>query len=257
MKRLFLHIGTHKTGTSSFQLSLKKNEEDLIANGFRTVFGPVYRGKKLAPNKKGANNNFFANLLLRPEVRSGARIRGWVPELTRDQCVRELENQANEISKFDEETLIITSEVLCFLRTPYEQELLQKFVKDVGRETHSLVVFRNEKEWRASWENQLTKDINVAREIAREKDRDASILGDWYYDKAKIREFWAPFNLREIEYEAQRNIVQTLYSEMGVSLESEKTDVFINLRQQDPTPSQKNASSPEGIFKKLAQLIKR
>ena len=36
-KRLILHIGTHKTGTSSFQRSLQNNAQSLIGAGIRPI----------------------------------------------------------------------------------------------------------------------------------------------------------------------------------------------------------------------------
>lgn len=138
---------------------------------------------------------------------------------------------ARRLSDFDEETVLISSEALCFLRTASEQETLCKFLESTGRQIQTLAVFRDEIAWRASWESQLTKASHDAHKIARAEDEDVSILGDWYFDKNAIKAFWAPFNLNQFEYEAHANIVDVLYKEIGLSLEELQTGIFKNRRR--------------------------
>lgn len=143
LKQLVIHIGTHKTGTSSFQNSMLKNAETLISHGVRPIRGPSFQNGKRGSFKK-ANHMHFAHLILRPEIRSGARVRGRVPILSDEQRQRQLDNLAQRLSNFEEEILLLSAEALCFLRSADEQALLRRFLKGVGREVRTLVVFRNE-----------------------------------------------------------------------------------------------------------------
>ena len=231
LKRLVLHIGTHKTGTSSFQESLKKNAKTLISCGIRPVRGPVFQDGKRVPGKNRVNHTHLTHLLLRPEIRSGARVRRTVPVLSPEQRLRQLDRLAERLSGLDEETLLISAEGLCFLREASEQALLRRFVERVGREVQTLVVFRKEGDWRASWENQLMKQSNEIYQIAKTEAEDVSLLGDWYFDKTAIKEFWAPFNLHQIEFEAHTNIVKPLYDAIGQSDGGLQTEVFKNRRR--------------------------
>lgn len=81
----------------------------------------------------------------------------------------------------------------------------------------------------------MSKDLSGLIEIARAENEDVSILGEWYYNKSEIQKFWAPFNLHQLKYEAHPNIVDALFSEIGVPLGKLQTDVFKNTRQQDVT----------------------
>lgn len=229
MKKIVLHVGTHKTGTTSFQESMEENAEALIAEGIRPIFGQVFKNGKPVSRTR-ANHVHFAHLLLRPEVLTGARYRQTVPTLSREERHRELETLAKSIAVFKEETLLISCEGLCFLRTAEEKNLLQQFLKLVGRELQTLIVFRNNTEWRDSWENQLKKDKNGLFEKVSAESPDVSIVGQWYFDKAAIQTFWEPFNLTRIDYDGHVNIVQALYDEMGTSTVKLETDVFTNLR---------------------------
>ncbi|WP_157374420.1 hypothetical protein [Salipiger sp. CCB-MM3] len=168
--------------------------------------------------------------MLRQEIRSGARVRGGVPSLTPNQRLAKLDNIAQRISGLSEETLVISAEGLCFLRTATEQSLLKRFIERTGREVKTVVVFRKEKDWRESWESQLAKESSGVLNIALSENDDVSILGDWYFDKDSIINFWNPFNLIQIEFEAHINILEPLYREIGHPLDNIQATVFKNRR---------------------------
>jgi hypothetical protein len=229
MKKIILHVGTHKTGTTSFQKSMETNVEALLQQDIRPIFGQVFRNDKPVLRKR-ANHVHFSHLLLRPDVLTGARYRRSVPVLSNAERHRDLETFAQELLDCKEETLLISSEGLCFLRTAEEQNLLYELARLVGRDLRTFIVFRNDTEWRNSWNNQLQKNKSGLFEKVSAENPDISIVGEWYFDKSAIQKFWEPFNLTKIDYDMHPNIVQTLYHEMGVSIENFETEFFTNLR---------------------------
>jgi hypothetical protein len=229
LSKIILHVGTHKTGTTSFQSSMEENAEALIAQGIRPIFGTVYKNNR-ATLRTRANHMHFAHLLLRPEVLTGARFRRTVPMMSDEERLQELERFSQEVANFKEETILISCEVLCLLRTEEEQFLLQKFLTNVGREVSTLIAFRNDIEWRESWINQLKKDKNGLFEKVSSENIDVSIVGPWYFEKSAIRAFWSAFNLTEIDFNSHSNIVKALYDEMRIGSQTIETDFFKNLR---------------------------
>lgn len=229
-KRLVLHIGTHKTGSSSFQRSLQRNAGALIDRGVRPLRERI-PGRE-APPLRRANATGIAHLFLRPELQTGARIRGEVPALTQKEKAQRRAALAARIARMDEETVLISAEVFCFLRTEDEQESLRAFVAATGRRVETLAVFRNDAEWRKSWADQLAKDARVSRALDEAADGPGHDLrGEWIFDRGAIRGFWAPFGLREIDYDACPNIVAALYGALGIDPEGLAIDFRLNRRR--------------------------
>ncbi len=142
--------------------------------------------------------------------------------------VKKLEALAQRLEGYSEQTLIISSEALCFLRTTREYELLFRFIERIGRDVQTLLVFRNNQDWRESWRNQLTKKHSSIFEAVSAEEKNVSILGEWYFNKAAIRDFWKPFNLLEFDYDEHQNIVDALYNGMGISTDTLETNIFVN-----------------------------
>lgn len=230
MGRIVFHIGTHKTGTTSFQKSLQKNRKILLSRGVRPILAQKFRNGQRIPGRK-AQHNQFVNMLLRPEIKSGARVNGSVPNLSPRERLRRLDRLSERLSAFGEDTLIISAEGLCFLRTSDERNLLLKFLNRINREVQTLVVFRDTKTWEESWRNQLMKNHGTVFDVASAEHEEVSILGKWYFDKEKIREFWSPFNLTEIEFDKSSNIVDSIYKELNLSVKDFETNIILNKRK--------------------------
>ena len=228
-KRLILHIGTHKTGTSSFQRSLNRNREALIKQGLLPVSEiKIRRGEET--DKKRANATGIAHLFIRPELLTGVRIGKAAPELTEDQCKTRRARLAERLRDLPDQTVLLSAEAFSFLRTPDEQQAMRDFLTETERDVLTIAVFREETAWRESWENQLKFSPNTYQAVMRQPD-EQRINADWFYDTSAIRAFWAPFNLTELSYEAHDNIVDTLYKTMGLSTADLKTDLRANTRK--------------------------
>ena len=237
-KRLFLHIGTHKTGTTSFQESLLKNAPALIARGLRPIREPRMRQGIKRPGLR-ASLFTFAELFMRPDLLTGARFRQNVPNLTPPQRRNRLKVMAKRLNTLDDPALLLSTEALCFLRTPTEQNLMREFLAGIDRDVTTLVTFRSTGDWRASWLSQLAKSPDLF-DAVHARPPENRITADWYFDKNAIRQFWGPFGLREFSYEQADDMLDVLYGELGIVAGELAPMRRLNLRRvpgpNDPTP---------------------
>lgn len=234
-KRLFLHVGTHKTGTTSFQSSLKRNRRTLKKQGWRVISEP--HRKTFYRVKWSINLKRTAHLFIRPEMQTGPRINGSFmahPEAKAAQLRAEF---AAELAAHPEQNLIITAEAFSFLRTEQEAAWVRDFVQATGRDLVVLLVLRDTESWQRSWGKQLTTKSATIREALPKLAPEVRPNGPWYFDKATIRAFWGgqeggAADLREIDYAAAMaqdgGIVPSLYREMGLDPAPMVTEVFRN-----------------------------
>jgi hypothetical protein len=232
--QLFLHVGTHKTGTTAFQLSLRANAKALAAQGFRSISQPVKKpGAKL---RRKHNLAHLSHSFLRPDIATVSRLQRGLPDIDAGE---EAELRAGYLARIQarkEPGLILSSEGFCFLRTPGEAALMRDFLAATGREVTVLLVIRNEADWRASWHNQVRKlpaasALNDTLPDSRRAD------GEWYFDIAAIRGFWEPMgDLRVIDYDAEReaegSILPALYREIGADTRGLALDFRANPRAE-------------------------
>lgn len=163
--------------------------------------------------------------------------RGAVRPITPSDRATEIKKGAARIARAEDDTVLLSPEAFCFLRSASEKSILRDFIIRTDRTVEAIVVFRNLADWRSSWNNQLDKDPLVRDRLAREPFQ-SSIRGDWYLDKDAIRAFWKPLGLSEISYEESSNIVEDLYRAVGVSVDGLKTDFFKNQRVDLPEDTQ-------------------
>jgi hypothetical protein len=232
-KRLILHIGTHKTGSSSFQRSLMLNERVPAERGVGVIRERDMYAASSNPNE--LNLTSLSHLSVRPELPTPMRLKneGRPHEgAIRRALLRRL--WARDLAKRPKPVLIGSAESFCFLRTPREARQLSGFLAAIRRDLVVLLVARDEAEWRASWRAQLEKRPKVREGLAK-VDPSVRIDGDWYFDLAATRAFWSALGeVREIDYDAEiavsGNIVSRLYREAGIDPEGLETSVRINAR---------------------------
>ena len=140
-RRLFLHIGTHKTGTTSFQKWLVDNEGALIER-----FGlGVYHGAFPNAREVGlacANEDRLLPVRHLPQW-NDPTWREHVGDVIRAQLAREVPS------------LIVSAEALSFLRAPEEIERVHQLC--ANHDATVLLTIRNPIEFLASWERHLTR----------------------------------------------------------------------------------------------------
>ena len=185
--RLFVHIGTHKTGTTSFQDWLLRHETELQAR-----FGlGVYRGAI-------PNNREVGLACASPDRSLPTRgIPQWVdPEWRRhvgDLVAAQLERN---------EDLILSCEALSFLRSTAEVEHLARMVR--GRNVTILVALRNRTDFLRSWADHLQRD---RYKLSKDPRSFAYVGADsWLADYdvllGAFREVFGHERVRTIDYDA-------------------------------------------------------
>ena len=140
-RRLFVHIGTHKTGTTSFQKWLQDNEPILLER-----FGlGVYRGAFPNAREVGlacANVDRLLPVRNLPQWNNPAW-RTHVGEIIYAQLTR------------DVPSMIVSAESLTFLRA--RDEIQRLFDMTSGHDVTILVTLRNPTEFLGSWERHLIR----------------------------------------------------------------------------------------------------
>ena len=233
-KRLLLHVGTHKTGTTSFQGNLIANRDALRAKGVRHLRDKVYRNGK--PRKKMQPQHLtFGNIMVRDSLNITPRVMQRVVALDHAGRAARRERMAARIRDMPARDVLISTEILCFLRTPEERDDLRAFIAATGREAQCVLVFRNTDDWRASWEDQLRKYGDERYHRLTDWPEDQRINGSWYYDKGAISSFWSDFNTTEIDYGAHTDIVTAIYDGFGIDWSGFETGHRDNLRGQPPS----------------------
>jgi hypothetical protein len=234
--RIILHIGTHKTGTSSFQQSLRANARRLKRRGTAPFSLPLARARRFGFRKTTYNCTNLAQAFLRPGCATIARIRAKAlrPKPAKQAATRS--RMLDLIARHREPALIVSAEAFCFLRTPDEKALLRAFLDATGREVQIVLTLRDEADWRASWNNQLRKKPEVWKRMTalpEEQRTDAA----WYFDRAAIIDFWSDLgDLTIVDYDEalarDGNVIPALYRAMGVDPAGLKADFEKNTRAE-------------------------
>lgn len=182
---LWLHVGTHKTGTTSIQRALSLKAVDLAAQGIA-----------LSPYENAWR---VANLFLRSSLMSTPRLVGMcaLPQLSDyDDIATRLHG-----SRGDCRDMILSSEEFCMLRDGVEAFALRSFFRPMFARIVPVLATRDIACWRASRADQLRKSGTWEQQKALHEDH--SNDGAWYYDHAAIRRFWEAIGpVREIDYDA-------------------------------------------------------
>jgi len=221
-KILLIHVGTHKTGTTSFQ-SLMLNEPELfLRSGVYPCTG----------ESRDGHNIEFSHSIIRPNLITGARARKEIGTLNLINFLRYTLKMRREFKTKKEAKTLISAESLCFARTPRELLRVKLFCALTGYSPVPIIVFRNKEDWKASWENQVIKSEDTRHLLNEGK---IEYLHDWYYDKSAIRKFWSKIgNTIEIDYDREVSnsgtIVASLLTATGVTGTPVK-DYKLNIRQ--------------------------
>ena len=211
MKQVFLHIGTHKTGTTSFQSLLVSHAEHLRAHGVEPYLET--RGGQI-----DGNCFALAHDILRADVITGSRYQGRLPKPGLARLIRTAIHVRRFLAATGARKVVFSAEAFSFLREPAEWLRLRLVFGFSGIIIVPLVVFRDEADWRASWNDQIAKNPKLGPHM---QEPGFPLLRDWWFDKAAIVRFWSRGgNLRIIDYDEQMarhgDILPALLAELGV-----------------------------------------
>ena len=147
-RSLVVHIGTHKTGTTSFQHALSSATERIESLGKFHIFRSAYtsvRGLALE----------LSLLVVRPSL--NFTLRRLLPDSTLESAQAQMrQTVASELSS-NAQTVILSQEALSFLRTDREFDDLRSLLTASGRTPHFVVVLRKRESFLRSYKSQLVK----------------------------------------------------------------------------------------------------
>jgi hypothetical protein len=166
-KTIFIHIGTHKTGSTSIQYFLQENAERLKHCGVYVARS----GIDVARRRQGNHNVAWD---VRRDIRYERKL-GGVAELL------------DELRDSPEKTVVISSEDFEYLvRYPEELKEFDRKLEAIGYDRIYLVFFRNPEDYLFSLHCELKKHGIVASyaTLKNEVQNKGYILvkGDWYYE---------------------------------------------------------------------------
>ena len=211
VRRIYLHIGTHKTGTTSFQAMLVEQAEHLRGHGVEPYV--ERRGG-------GSDGNCFALVhdILRVEAVTGSRYLRLVARPGFWRLLATARHVRRFLGAARGRDVVFSAEAFSFLRTWAEWARLRLVFGFFGVRIVPLLVLRNAADWRASWLDQIAKHPLMGPRMG---DADFPLLADWWFDRGAICRFWAQVgDLRVLDYDAvmarDGDIVGALLAQMGV-----------------------------------------
>ena len=192
--RIYLHIGTQKTGTSSFQQYLTDQREALGRHGLNII---TVRREEGTPS---ASAGPIGDAFLRPSLRTGHRMlhgRGRRGHTTR--LLTTTRDVRAQIVGSNSQRHLVSAEQFCFARTPREERALRLLARACDAQIVPVLCLRNAEDWRRSWQAQVAR-MPYAKDLGEGTD---NIVGDWYFDVDAIRAFWSRLgDVREVDYDA-------------------------------------------------------
>lgn len=227
MRKLFLHIGTHKTGTTFFQAFLLDNRERLRRAGVAIC---TERHKDLGLI---ANCISLPDTVLRPSLMTVARMTGHAKGPSLVRFAKSVAHVAKFLSDGGATHFILSAEAFCFAREPKELRKIRKLFGASDVEVVPVVCFRNDKAWRESWRSEIDRWASRLRRPHGEGN--GNIRGDWYLDKDAILQFWQQIgDVRTIDFDAavdrHGTIMPSLLEAMEIGETSRAKEYFLNAR---------------------------
>ena len=182
---LWLHVGTHKTGTTSIQAALDLRAGELAGAGIA-----------LWPD---GNAEQLANHFIRPSLWTIPRMLGTsapVDVAIFDDLALRMDKARGSLPD-----LLISSQEFCMMRDALEAHVLKSTLRQVFARVVPIVAFRDVDDWRASRADELHRVGMWERQDALPDALSSD--GNWYYDPAAVRRFWAQIGeVAEIDYDA-------------------------------------------------------
>ena len=218
MKTLYIHIGTHKTGTSTLQLFFYQNRERLKQLGFfypteGTYYKPL--GRK-ASEKGGQCFLAFAMSGVYPD---------WLNEkcqLTKkEECIKEIREDI--LPYQDDANILISTEH--FFRKVKPEEILE-IVEGMNFKLKIIIYLRRQDHFLESLYNQSTKNARYKDRFEQFVNQEIQDKGSYCYFYPKLLEFASIFGQEniivrpfEIAQFYHQNLIEDFLNILGLSLD--------------------------------------
>ncbi len=188
-RRVIIHAGQHKTGSTSIQHYLTRHHAALAERGVAVC--PAWRGDLSGPDPaaRTCNAGAIAHAVLRGALMTPGRLREKYPVLgarLRDDGLRRVNSFLHAVP---EETVVLSSEAFSFAREDEEFEWIESLC--AGLSWRAVMFLREPGAWRDSWRRQVTH--------AGLDQRPGAVAGEgifdfgdasWLTDHDAIRRFW-------------------------------------------------------------------
>lgn len=150
-KEMILHIGLHKTATTSFQAVMHKHRQDFVDAGI-----DPYQTRKCLVDARARHGDIAFSVIRNGvlDIEPGHVLYDFDQakcfERTRTELVAYLD-------KSDSKRFLISTEALSYLRTQREIEALKTLFADRIDKFRIVLVLRDKNEWLQSYRNQIIK----------------------------------------------------------------------------------------------------
>lgn len=229
-KILYVHVGKHKTGTTSIQAYLKQNSITFKEKGvFPISHFDVFGKSNISANPY--NSVQLSHLCLRNDLLTPVRLRlnnyFLKPELEMNAILLDANERLHQLpgSKF-----ILSSEAFSFMRTEDEKIRFKKLFN--GFDVRPIVVFREKKSWLKSWESQVKR--NLSDKYPEEKKNEQGIFNfqpnSWLVDDERIRDFFGP-KAHLIDYDKELKKHQNIIPSILEKLFSSDVNGFFDVKK--------------------------
>jgi hypothetical protein len=178
-RRLFIHAGTHKTGSTSIQETLFHQMPLVAGAGVKLIVDHPHN------TVRRSNSRSIAHAFIRDDLWTLSRMRASQP--VRFGATEMMTYLESELRTDGWRAAILSSETFCYMRTRNERRHLETFLARFDLDLVPIVYFRKDRDWRASWEDQIAKHPRLVAMRQRHPERFAF---DWYFDRESIVAFW-------------------------------------------------------------------
>ena len=177
-RRIYLHAGTHKTGSTSIQQFLFVHKGELRRRGYAVL--EDIDDSPISPRPKAPVTNclLIAHLFLRDDFGSQMKLRWNVRRYGLANRWRGLRALRRKLSEAGGSDIVISAEAFSFLRNWREKLMLR--IAFAGYRLVPVVFLRERESWLASWE----KQIGWLRDKMEEEGRMANGMVDDYRQHA-------------------------------------------------------------------------
>lgn len=217
MRQVIIHIGTHKTGSTSLQAVLHHNRRQMRRQGIEYYEGT--RSKK---------NHYDLNLaVMRGGVETFANFDR--AKINQIELYNEVQEKiADQMRRSTAHTIVFSNEDLSYLRTKQECESLRALFTEQDIKFKILLVLRNKEDFLRSYKNQLLKDPR--RSPSPNKKSGLYVESDtWLLDFDELqRAYRSVFSdVVTIAY-SEQGLLPKLLSEIGFQLELDEQKYKLN-----------------------------
>lgn len=166
-KTIYLHIGKHKTGSTSIQNYLNENKEFFCESGFfvvESLLDEIVKKRRGTFPSRGvfpSNCANVAHIAIRNDLLTPRRIRGLEKKRSYIRKIVDAYYINKKIRGFECELIILSAEAFSFIRTFGERLILRVMFR--GFFVIPIVFFRDSKSWLSSWGKQLANIKNSSK----------------------------------------------------------------------------------------------